>query len=251
MGRPPSGLDEYLDWQERLQSFEASGWSIDVFCWKESVSRSTFCRWEKQLEQGIPGEMVAEKEARDRAESAEGATLVPISPKASPVEIELLNGGVVRLPLNVGQAVLKDRDRMKVLFWDRDGFCTWYKRLERGTLQLFTTTNDEEVIELEYAQLVKLLGGLDLRSPGADAGAIIALVEATTILCFCPTWPCSARRTSCTTVGAVDDTHSLRNDLAHCHRLLLAAFQQAVQRLRACHRHFPRWPPWPRSDCPP
>ena len=32
MGRPPSGLDEYLDWQERLESFKASGLEIDVFC---------------------------------------------------------------------------------------------------------------------------------------------------------------------------------------------------------------------------
>ncbi len=41
---------------------------------------------------------------------------------------------------------------------------TWYKRLERGTFQLLTTTNDEEGIELDYSQLVKLLGGLDLRT---------------------------------------------------------------------------------------
>ena len=52
--------------------------------------------------------MLAEKEARDRAESAEGAAFVPITLKASPVEIELPNGGVVRLPLGVGQAVLVD-----------------------------------------------------------------------------------------------------------------------------------------------
>jgi hypothetical protein len=31
---------------------------------------------------------------------------LPVSLKASPVEIELPNGGVVRLPLGVGQAVL-------------------------------------------------------------------------------------------------------------------------------------------------
>jgi hypothetical protein len=35
MGRPPSDLDEYLDWQERLESFQASGLEIDVFCLKE------------------------------------------------------------------------------------------------------------------------------------------------------------------------------------------------------------------------
>ena len=38
------------------------------------------------------------------------------------------------------------------------------KRLERGTFQLLTTTNDREGIELNYTQLVKLLGGLDLRT---------------------------------------------------------------------------------------
>ena len=49
-------------------------------------------------------------------------------------------------------------------FWDRDGFCIVYKRLERGTFQMLTTTHDAEGIELEYSQLVKLLSGLDLRT---------------------------------------------------------------------------------------
>lgn len=106
MGRPSSDLDEYLDWQERLESFKASGLEIDVFCLQEGVSRSTFYRWRNRLRDGVPESIVAEKEACDRAESAEGAAFVPISLKASPVEIELPNGGVVRLPLGVGQAVL-------------------------------------------------------------------------------------------------------------------------------------------------
>jgi transposase len=58
----------------------------------------------------------------------------------------------------------RSRDRLKILFWDRDGFCIFYKRLERGTFQLLTTTNDDEGIELDYSQLVRLLGGLDLRT---------------------------------------------------------------------------------------
>ncbi len=56
----------------------------------------------------------------------------------------------------------RSRDRLKILFWDHDGFCIFYKRLERGTFQLLTTTNDDEGIELDYWQLVSLLGGLDL-----------------------------------------------------------------------------------------
>ncbi len=106
MGRPRSDLDEYLDWQERLESYQASGLEVDVFCLQEGVSRSTYYRWVDRLRDGIPESMVAEKAARERAESAEGAAFVPITLKASPVEIELPNGGVVRLPLGVGQAVL-------------------------------------------------------------------------------------------------------------------------------------------------
>ncbi len=106
MGRPPSDLDEYLDWQERLESYQASGLEVDAFCLQEGVSRSTYYRWVDRLKDGIPESMVAEKSARERAESAEGAAFVPITLKASPVEIELPNGGVVRLPLGVGQAVL-------------------------------------------------------------------------------------------------------------------------------------------------
>ena len=105
MGRPPSDLDEYLDWQQRLESFKASGLEVDVFCLQEGVSRSTFYRWVDRLKDGIPESMLVEKAARERAESGKAA-FVPISLKASPVEIELPNGGIVRLPLGVGQAVL-------------------------------------------------------------------------------------------------------------------------------------------------
>ncbi len=58
----------------------------------------------------------------------------------------------------------RSRDRLKILFWDRDGFCIFYKRLERGTFQLLLASNGEEGIELDYSQLVRLLGGLDLRT---------------------------------------------------------------------------------------
>jgi transposase-like protein len=72
MGRPASDLDDYLDWQERLDSFKASGLSIDEFCLQEGVSRSTYYRWVDHLKDGIPESIVAEEAAREKAESGEG-----------------------------------------------------------------------------------------------------------------------------------------------------------------------------------
>ena len=56
------------------------------------------------------------------------------------------------------------RDRIKILFWDRDGFCIWYKRLEVGRFQLPRATSDEQGVELDYWQLAMLLGGIDFTS---------------------------------------------------------------------------------------
>ena len=100
MGRPASDLADYLDWQERLENYEASGLEVDVFCLQEGVSRTTFYKWVRRLKDGIPESMVAEKAARERAESGE-AVFMPISLKASPVEIELPNGGLVRPSVTV------------------------------------------------------------------------------------------------------------------------------------------------------
>ena len=105
MGRPPAGLDEYLDWKQRLESHKASGLSLDVFCLQEGVSKSTYYRWVDQLKNGIPASLVAEEAARQQAES-NPATFLPVSLKASPIELQLPNGGVVRLPLSIGQAAL-------------------------------------------------------------------------------------------------------------------------------------------------
>jgi transposase-like protein len=107
-GRPPASLDEWLDWQQRLESQKASGLSVEVYCLQEGVARSSFYRWQRQLKKGIPAVLLEEESDRLQAESEEvsEATFLPISLQASPVEIELPNGGIVRLPLGVGQAAL-------------------------------------------------------------------------------------------------------------------------------------------------
>jgi hypothetical protein len=81
--------------------------SIDEFCVDEGVSRSTFYRWVERLKAGIPEAVKEEGASLTLAEMAEPKFL-PISVTASPVEIELPNGGLVRLPVGVGQAVIVD-----------------------------------------------------------------------------------------------------------------------------------------------
>lgn len=104
-GRPPAGLDEYLEWQERLKNQKESGLSLEVFCLQEGISKSTFYRWTRALKDGIPEPMLEEQADREQAESG-GGHFLPVTIKASPVEVELPNGTKLRLPLGVGQAVL-------------------------------------------------------------------------------------------------------------------------------------------------
>jgi hypothetical protein len=105
MGRPPSGLDEFLDWRQRLESHKASGLSLDVFCLQEGVSKSSYYRWLDRLKNGIPESLVVEEAARQQEESRP-ATFLPVALKPSPIEFQLPNGGVLRLPLTIGQAAL-------------------------------------------------------------------------------------------------------------------------------------------------
>jgi transposase len=58
----------------------------------------------------------------------------------------------------------RKRDRIKILYWDVDGFCIWYKRLEVGVFQLPVATEGDQGIELDSRQLSQLLEGLDLRN---------------------------------------------------------------------------------------
>jgi transposase len=53
-------------------------------------------------------------------------------------------------------------DRLKVLFWDRNGFCILYKRLERGRFSFPPAGSGRIVIDETTFQF--LLGGLSLES---------------------------------------------------------------------------------------
>jgi len=51
-------------------------------------------------------------------------------------------------------------DRLKVLYWDRDGLCLWYKRLEAGTFEL--RKGEGGAVEISNAELMMLIEGISL-----------------------------------------------------------------------------------------
>jgi transposase len=55
------------------------------------------------------------------------------------------------------------RDRVKILYWDRDGFAIWSKRLEEGTYAVpFAGEASEKRQEITVQELGALLSGIDL-----------------------------------------------------------------------------------------
>lgn len=55
-------------------------------------------------------------------------------------------------------------DRLKALYWDRDGYVLWYKRLEVGTSKLPKLAAEPVSVELKASELAMLLDGIDLGS---------------------------------------------------------------------------------------
>ena len=53
----------------------------------------------------------------------------------------------------------KSRTTIKILYWDKNGFCVWHKRLEKS--KFIWPTSESMVLELDYNQLSWLLDGLD------------------------------------------------------------------------------------------
>lgn len=56
----------------------------------------------------------------------------------------------------------RSKNKVKFIFWDRNGFVLYYKRLEKGTFK-FKKSPDNNTIEITQDQLEWLLAGLDFQ----------------------------------------------------------------------------------------
>jgi transposase len=65
-------------------------------------------------------------------------------------------------PLSGHLFVFRNRagDKVKILGWDRSGFCLWYKRLEQGIFHFPVAAASH--LEVDAAELLLLLDGIDL-----------------------------------------------------------------------------------------
>jgi transposase len=66
-------------------------------------------------------------------------------------------------PLSGHLFVFRNRagDRLKVLWWDRDGLAIFYKRLEEGTFNFPPAAGDASQLEMTAADLQLVLQGID------------------------------------------------------------------------------------------
>ena len=80
--------------------------------------------------------------------------------------LHALVDGVLQLDAFAGHLFVfgnKRRDRVKILYWDRDGFAVWAKRLEEGTYAMPFSESGEVRQEITAQELGALLSGIDLK----------------------------------------------------------------------------------------
>ena len=70
----------------------------------------------------------------------------------------VLNAGLSPLSGALYVFVGKRRSRIKILYWDRDGYCLWFKRLEAGLFRIKVTDRYEQITGID---LNKLLNGIE------------------------------------------------------------------------------------------
>ncbi len=91
----------------------------------------------------------------------------PVDLRASFYRLSAVVRGVLGLDPQAGQLFVflgRRRDLVKILFWDRSGYCIFAKKLEQGLFKLPGNVPDGVAqMEIDFASLTMLLEGIDLQ----------------------------------------------------------------------------------------
>jgi len=114
------------------------------------------------------GSLLSPVEPRHDASRRQGAEGLPLS---KPVDFrKSINGLAALVALDIKVEVVnpvlfvfldRTRSQVKILYWERNGFCLWLKRLEAERFKTKPDVSDEP-IELTVDELNWLLDGIDL-----------------------------------------------------------------------------------------
>ena len=68
-------------------------------------------------------------------------------------------------PMRGGLFIFLNRrmTQVRILFWDRDGYCVLAKRLEQGTFRRVRTEEGSAAVEIDAAELSMLLEGIEAK----------------------------------------------------------------------------------------
>jgi transposase len=58
----------------------------------------------------------------------------------------------------------KQGNRLKILYWDRDGYALWNKRLEQGTFEFPKVIGEAAGVSINATELSLILGGVALNA---------------------------------------------------------------------------------------
>jgi transposase len=77
----------------------------------------------------------------------------------------LVQGELGMSPLSGDLFIFLNRraTQVRILFWDRDGYCVLSKRLEQGTFRRIRTADGHGGVEIDAGELAMLLEGIDAK----------------------------------------------------------------------------------------
>ena len=68
------------------------------------------------------------------------------------------------------------RDRVKILYWDRDGLAIWHKRLEKGTFP-FPQTSSGASLSLTPGELAMFLDGVNPKTVSREKRFVLEVLK--------------------------------------------------------------------------